>query len=374
MQIPHKCVLLFTFGVVCSLPVIVQATDKTLKVGGRVQVDYTVADLNNPNVHIQGTEVRRARLNVSGQYGSQIKYKFEINKNTGDAINVEDAYIEFAPSKNPFKVKVGQFKTHNSLDEQTSSRFISTLERAAFTDAFSLDRRLGISASTKGDKYTFHAGVFSTNLEDGSSDSGYALAIRATFNPIKSDDSLVHMGVSWRYRNNSDMQSDLRYRQRPYTHVSSDRIVNTGRFSDSDNFFGVEAAVMYKHFWVAGEYGFLSANGSGTNADGNFGGFYGEIGGFWGGKRTYKGGKFNQPKIDNPVGEGGLGALSGVIRYDSIDLTNGVYAGELDTIVVGADWWPTSHTRLGVHFFDVDAESGVYDGGSGVVARVQFEF
>ena len=88
------------------------AADKTIKVGGRVQVDYTTADIDTPDTNINDTEIRRARLNVSGKYGSNIKYKFEINKASGKSVKVEDAYIQFVPSNSKVKVKLGQFKTH----------------------------------------------------------------------------------------------------------------------------------------------------------------------------------------------------------------------------------------------------------------------
>ena len=101
------------------------ATELTAKVGGRVMLDYTLADLDTPDSNIDATEVRRARLNVSGKYGDSIKYKFEVNKASGKSINVEDAYIQFLPQGSKLKIKVGQFKTHNSLDEQNSSRFMS---------------------------------------------------------------------------------------------------------------------------------------------------------------------------------------------------------------------------------------------------------
>lgn len=351
------------------------ATDLTAKVGGRVMIDYTLADIQTPDSDINATEVRRARLSVSGNYGDGIKYKFEANKASGSNIEVTDAYIQFVPENSKFKVKVGQFKTHNSLDEDTSSRFISTIERAAFTDAFSLDRRVGVSVGTSGKTYTFNAGVFTTNLEqDGGTEEGHALAARGTFNPVKTDDMLVHLGASWRYRSKGDTSANLRYRQRPYTHAAPSRIVNTGRFAQSDNFYGAEAAVIAGQFWAAGEYAALNAKGNGTNPDANFGGFYGEAGMFFGGTKTYKGGKFNRPKVDTPVGEGGYGALSLVVRYDKLDIQDNIYQGELDTLVLGADWYPTKYTRLGINYFDSDAENGTADKGRGVVARLWFDF
>lgn len=351
------------------------AQDATVTVGGRFMADYTLADIDNPDLSINDGEVRRARLFVKGKYGDTVSYKLEFNKSTGDAIEATDAYIQFAPKNSKFKIKVGQFKTQNSLDESTSSRFISTLERSAFTDAFGFNRRLGIGVSTSGSNYGIDVGAFTTNLEEESGpDEGFALAGRGYYNPVKTDDTLVHLGASWRHRDQGSSQGDLRYRQRPYTHVAPSRIIDTGSFADSDNFYGVEGAVIKNNLWASGEYGLVSAEGSGTNEDADFSGFYAEAGMFFGGKKTYKGGKFNRPKVDNPLGEGGYGAFSVVARYDSIDLEDGPYLGKLDTIVLGADWWPTKQTRVGINYFNADAENGSAESGNGVVGRVQFDF
>ncbi len=357
------------------LPSVSFAQDATIKLGGRVMIDYTLADLDTPDSTIQDNEVRRSRFFASGTYGSSIKYKFELNHSTGGGIEMTDGYVQFAPKDSKFKVKVGQFKTHNSLGESTSSRFISTIERGAFTDAFELNRRVGVSVNMSGSNYGIDVGAFGTNVETESGpDEGYAFAGRGYYNPIKVDDTLVHLGASWRYREQGDSQSDLRYRQRPYTHVAPDRIVNTGRFADSDNFYGAEVAILKGNMWAAGEYALLSANGSGTNEDADFSGGYMEAGIMFGGRRTYKGGKFNRPKVDNPIGEGGMGAIALVARYDTIDLQDGPYLGKLDTIVVGADWWATKQTRLALNYFNVDAENGSAKSGNGVVGRLSFDF
>lgn len=351
------------------------ATELTSKVNGRVMIDYTIADIDTPDVEINDGEVRRARIQVSGKYGDSIKYKVEFNKASGDSINLEDAYVQFSPKGSKFKVTVGQDNTPNSLDELTSSRFIATLERAAFTDAFGFDRRLGVAVGTSGDNYTFDAGVYTTNLEqDAGPDEGHAVAARGTFNPVKTDDMLVHLGVSWRYRAKGDTGSELRYRQRPYTHVAPSRIIDTGRFAKSDNFLGAEAAIMVGQFWAAGEYAVMSANGNATNPDGDFSGFYGEAGVFFGGKRTYKGGKFNRPKVVSPIGGGGYGGLALVARYDKLDLQDGIYQGELETFVLGADWYATKYTRIGVNYFNSDATNGSADKGSGILTRLSFDF
>ena len=104
----------------------------------------------------------------SGKIGDNVKYKFELNTNSSGDVNLEDGYVQWAPTGGDWNLKAGQFKTPNSLDELTSSRFISTLERAAFTDAFELNRRLGVIVNAKGDAYTFSAGVFGDNINNAS--------------------------------------------------------------------------------------------------------------------------------------------------------------------------------------------------------------
>lgn len=365
--------------------------DFTLTVGGRVMIDYAIADADNADLDVSASEARRVRLGVKGAYGSNLKYKAELNTNSSGEINAEDLYLDLKLADTGWSVKAGQFKTPNSLDEQNSSRFMSTLERSAFTDAFEFNRRVGIMAHTKGENYTFSAGVFGDNLEASGNEEGFALAARATFTPVNTDDALVHLGASARYRETGDMQSDFRYRQRPYTHIPS-RAISTGRISDKDTFYGLEALGLFNRAWVAGEYGVTNADVTG-GADADLQGYYLEAGYFFHGKRTYKGGKFDRPKVDNPITEGGLGALSLVARYDSIDLTDGnIDGGELETLVIGADWWPTKQTRIGLNYFDGDIAYGTSTSGldaafaaqvtqgtqddnvNGVVMRLQFDF
>ena len=73
-------------------------------------------------------ELRRLRLHIAGKFGSNFKYKIELNTNSSGDVDVEDAYGQWAPTGGDWNIKAGQFKTPNSLDEQTSSRFISVLE------------------------------------------------------------------------------------------------------------------------------------------------------------------------------------------------------------------------------------------------------
>ncbi len=340
-----------------------QAQDVTVKVSGRVQLDWSIVEAENADADWNATELRRLRLGVSGKIGDTVKYKVELNTNSSEDVNVEDAFLQWTPGGGKFNVKLGQFKTHNSLDEQTSSRFITALERSAFTDAFEFNRRIGLAVNTSGDNFTLSAGVFGDNLSTTSDEEGTAASARGTYNPIKNDDLLVHLGASARIRNTGDTQSDLRYRQRPVSHIPS-RIISTGRVADKDTFYGFEAAAIMGQFWASGEYGATSADCDSCSSDPSFDGMYVEAGAFLGGARTYKGGKFNRPKVDKPITDGGMGAFSVFARYDTLDLADeAIDGGDLDTIVVGLDWWPVKNARIGVNYFDASANLGTSTSG-----------
>lgn len=343
----------------------------SFKISGRVQYDYTDAEFDTANVTIRDGEIRRSRLGFSGKYGKNLGYAIEVNAADDGDVVVTKAYLDWKPEGAGFGIRVGQFKTPNSLDEQTSSRFISTLERSAFTDAFGFDRRVGVGLNAKGKNHTVSAGVFTDNFDTPSRRTNFVLAARGTYTPVNEKNKLVHLGASIRHRELRKSASPIRYRQRPASHIPG-RVISTGRIADVDTFFGVEAATIQDRFWAAAEYGRLEADCVTCANDPSFGGAYLEGGMFVGGRKTYKGGKFNRPKVDRPVNKGGWGAASFVARYDTLDLSDGdVDGGDYDAIILGADWWPTRHTRVGINYFDVDTDLGSSTSGlDGAVANL----
>ena len=74
-------------------------------------------------------------------------------------------------------------------------------ERAGFTDAFGLGRRVGIAASTRRDTWTFMAGLFAGNIND-TAERGRLGCRGAGARGTQSTtiDLTVHLGGSLRYR------------------------------------------------------------------------------------------------------------------------------------------------------------------------------
>jgi len=185
----------------------------------------------------------------------------------------------------------------------------------------------------------------------------------------------VHLGASFRYRNQGDDENLLEFRQRPFTE-NTDRIISTGNIAETDTFLQGEVIAQYKQFWVASEYAVTLANTDlgwlAGVGDPTFTGWYAETGFYIGGDRIYKKGKFDRPTVDRPVTKGGPGAFSGTIRYDTLDLnSSGIQGGTQDTVAVAADWWPTRYTRLSInYFYSNNSISGLTPGISGVDSAV----
>ena len=340
-----------------------QAQDFTFTPIGRVFFDYAVADGQNSNLDVNASELRRARLGGKGSLGNNVSYKIEFNTNSGGAVELTDGYVAFKPGGGKWEIKAGHFKPATALDEETSSKYSSVIERAAFTDAFGFERRIGVAVRNTGDNYLVEAGAFSVNAHSLGDQEGTALAARAVYLPINTDETKLHLGLSTMHRDQNDSDA-IRYRQRPFTHIPG-RIISTGNFAKKDSYFGSEIAVVNKNLWAAGEYVLTKADAANTATnDAAFTGGYAEVGAVFGGTKGYKLGELKGVKIDNPVTKGGYGALSIVARYDTLDLTDeAVNGGALGTVVLGADWWPTKGTRWSVNYFNADADLGTVTSG-----------
>jgi len=327
-----------------------------LKLSGRVLYDYAQAEADKAAFQVDQAELRTARLALAGK-GERIDFKIEMETSESGDISATDAYIAVALPGSGWTIRAGQFKTPNALEEQVSGLFTTFAERAAFTDAFELDRRVGVAASTKGRNWTFMAGAFGGSLNDTPTQEGIALAARGTFTPVHSADMTVHLGTSVRYREKGDDQPSLRYRQRPFAHIPG-RIISTGSVGQSDMLLGIEGAILRGPLWASSEYAVLSSDlAAGGRA--RFGGGKLEAGYVFGGHRTYRDGRFDRPVVNRPITEGGNGALCVSAAFDTLDLNEpGIDGGSLDTALIGLSWYPTSQTRAGLSLFRSEGELG----------------
>ena len=295
-----------------------------------------------------GNEVRRARLGASGDMPGGFGYKFEVDF-AGNEISVADAILSY--ENGPIEIAIGQHNNFQSLEELTSSLHTTFIERAAFTDAFGFERRLGASITYARGDVLAQAGVFTDNLEDTDSKNRGADA-RIVFMP-KAGDTQLHFGGSFHYNDLDDPAAQLRYRQRPLVHFTSQRFIDTRSMgADSETGYGLEAAAIAGRFHAAAEGYWQSVDMPGVADDPTFFGGYVEAGVFLtDDTRGYKGGKFDRTKPSSPVGEGGIGSVQFTLRYDHLNLNDaGIVGGRQAGYFAALVWKPTDYTALMLNY------------------------
>jgi len=349
---------------------------------GRIYLDAANIDFEQAGTttSFDDSEIRTARLGITGRF-SNVKYVAEFDL-IDEAIIADDVYLTFPGER--FDVLLGHMKTPNSLEEQTSSRYITFMERGAATDLFGLDRRVGIALAHHGDAYTIKAGIYGGRPGDLSDslelDDSSALAARVTYLPVHTDSLLIHLGASLRQMDYGD--AGTRVRVRPNTHLT-DRIV-TADFrpasalgeADRSTLLGLEAAMVSGPFHAHAEYMTMEVDGPVSSP--RFDSAFVNLGYFLTGEsRSYStsSGTFSRTRPATPVSEGGFGAVEIAARYDYSDL-NEVAAGKLTTWTLGMNWYVEDHFRVMANY--VTGEASVPGAAatdvSGPQIRVQWDF
>ncbi|MGK7344937.1 MAG: OprO/OprP family phosphate-selective porin [Candidatus Nitrospinota bacterium M3_3B_026] len=350
-----------------------------IKVGGRLMNDWAWLSADDElkseeTVWESGTEFRRARLYVGGHIHENVKFKVQYDFAGGDA-DFKDAYIALTKISGIGQLKVGRFKQPFGLEELTSSKYITFMERAMAIEAFAPSRQSGllIGSSAWDKRLTWALSTY--RITDGYGedygDNDMNYAARITVLPWKSGDNLVHLGAAYTaIKPNGDT---VRFRSRPEIHLAPMRLADTHSInSDSVGLLGVEAAAVFGPASLQGE--FISANVSNLDGeDASLSGYY-VFGSFFltGESRPYKKGAFGRVKPNSNFGSG-AGALEAALRFSSVDLEDGGIEGhEVTTVTAGVNWYLNPNTRVMLNYVSADqADVGT---ATGFMTRFQVDF
>lgn len=360
--------------------------DFTFKPRGRVYLDYVNQDVDPAVGAAFGaseTRIRTARLGVEGSWADRWSYVAEANINGGEA-TWEDLLIAWAPTDN-VTVQLGHFKSI-SLENLTSSRYTTFMERGPFNDLISGGRVMTLAVGVNGDNWSLTGGVHGDSINDSdvAGDEQAGAFVRGHFAPVVSDDMTIHLGGWARVRDRGD-DTPFRYRVRNNTNFG-DRYTDAGSSplgaGDSDTTWGLEAAGVWRSLSLQGEWANVDVDlTGGGSAEAQayyvFASFFPT-----GEQRRYSAssGKFNRVSVRNPLTEGGFGAVELAARYDNADLTEfaGVpTAGEYSAVTIGATWYPFSHVRFMANYTDATNEAQILASDVDVQTfqlRAQFDF
>lgn len=362
----------------------------SFKVGGFAQVDAGVFQ-DDKKDHPDGTNVRRARLNVSGTIAKDFKYKIE-NDFAGNASALTDVYLEYAGLK-PTSITIGQFKEPFGLETLTSDLFVDFAERAS-TNLFSPDRKIGVMVNSSGKldplgAWTAALGGFGsgTSSTTSSDDEARDITGRITYAPIANKTEVIHLGVAGSHRIPDSSTDSFSFSSRAENQLSSaasDLSVNTGTITnvDSVNLLGLEAAGVYGPFSVQGEYVRAAVNRN-SGVEPTFGGYYVEASYFLTGEsRNYNAssGRFDRVKPKGPLSlsQGGWGAWQIMARYSDLDLNDKtILGGELRDTTLGIKWLPNGYTMITANYIISNSDTHAVtpnDDPHIFLLRTQFDF
>ncbi len=303
----------------------------SFKLGGRIQYDYNQSELNSETDEDE-FDVRRARLFTSGVIGNWA-YKAQFNIGDGNGGTAEDLYIRYNGLGKGAVVTAGKQKMPFGLEELTSSKDISFLERSAITEAYAPGRQEGLQLSGVNGDFTYAVGGFE---DDESGDDGFGFAARGTYAPINESGRVVHLGLAYK-----DMAEDI-------------------------DAVGVEAAAVMGPFHAQAEY--VSEDNQGDDLDG----YYLQLG--WvitGETRPYKKGVFKRVKPSDSAG-----AWEVILRYEDGDGDYGdveLGATDASSYGIGINWYANNYVRIGATYSEGD-DNNDNDDGSEFRARIQLAF
>jgi len=398
-------------------------------INGRMQVD-SQTNINNQVENNQGSTnlpfqlndgmaLRRARLGIEGTVFKNTDYKFEYDFTRGNgttAAGVTDAFVRYNFSK-PFSIKAGSFKEPFSLEEATSNRFLTFIERNMMVNTF-IDNpntyKLGIGANYWTERWQVGTslqtepvgnnivgqgsnnstttgdglGTLNTNggvnRTGGTGDTSWEANARVSGMPwMESKTKFLHVGASGSYMKinnnynglNAFSNGGVQYVANPNTNVDRSAVLNTGNLTSGNRGaagshqvnhmtrFGAESALVYGPFSAQGEY--IASNISGTGYSGEtLDGYYGYMSYFLTGEsRAYKAktGAWDRLKPNRNFDmKGGWGAWEVATGYDAINLNDGsIKGGRMSTAKLGINWYPNSHVRVManyIHVLDINTQ------------------
>ena len=341
--------------------------DFSIKLGGRMHADYTDhtggdSDLPANKQPINGTQIRRARIALSGTVYKDFDYMIEPDF-ANDGIAMKDLFVSYHGfnTETPLELTVGHQKHAMSMEIQESSNDIMFTERS-FVSALTVpffDRAIGINLKGSGENWNVQSGFYGDSMGSSSNNTdnneGHGFGIRGTWAPINEEDKVLHVGANYGYRKTSSLgqanSQAPRFRYRT-TNMSNLAVVDTTIADMDDVNTGIlELSGMYGPLSFQSEFAKSSVSRD-TNPDADFTAWYAQIGyTLTGESRTYKGsdGEFKRLKPENNFNmkKGKWGAWEVAGRYDKIDLEDGaVTGGEAKRVTLALNWYLNEDVRI----------------------------
>lgn len=299
---------------------------------------------------------------------------------------------------------MGLFKEPFTLEYDTSSRYITFMERSATVDTYKVNKEPGILYESLKPNYHFALGLFGSGVAfERNITEGFSVAGRGTVAPYQTEDAFVHLGAAVNFRRNDKDQAldaylPLRLRTREGMRVIDARLVGRDDLEGVSDFtrYGLEFAAGRGSWWMQSEYIKVDLNLDPSRAmnPGDFrlpegvtsitqDGWYFYTGYYLTGeKKQYRamGGDFGNVRPNNNFnpGKGTWGAFELAFGYsvaDSLEHTRPGRGQKLEKYVLGLNWFLTPEAMFKFNVIYLEGErDGLTGDGWAYGARAQYFF
>ncbi|WP_260928952.1 OprO/OprP family phosphate-selective porin [Novosphingobium sp. 9] len=375
-----------------GLPVFHSADGQfTFKPRGRILTDIsTTMGSKDKGRNITTTGMRALRLGLEGSVGTHFFYQFETDFSENQ-VDIVTAFLGWRNRISPgieYDVRAGHLFNDRSFEGSTGSDSTPFLERTVVATAIIPQRAFyGVGIMPRVFWKSGHASLTVTGDRidgDQSTSDNRTVLGRVHWNPIKSKNAVLHLGL-WGF-------DEMLH---PGKNTLTRNTVIGGRFNGALRLstgtleggtgttgYGAELGGYVGPVWVMGEAGERHARLDNGRPD--FISKAWSVSGGWfitGDLPPYNPrlGSFGQPKVLSPVFEGGTGAIELTARYESLEFENIATPAQGWAATLGVNWYLNSFTRFQVNaiHWNTDNMAGAYtgqDSGQTLSARVGVTF
>jgi phosphate-selective porin OprO and OprP len=344
---------------------------------GFIQADAMKFEQNNQEL-ASGTNIRRARLYLTGSLNPDWGYNFAYDFRSNDLLL---ACVNYSGLKN-MQFSLGQIFPDFGLVNTTSPMALHTMELPLPVIAFSPPYfSMGLGYNVWNDFLTLQLAAFGpSSSQTVTRRNPLGATARAVYSPIHTETKALNFGLSgWVQR--PDGSNTVTFNPVPeIKSFNAETIVNTENIGSVNSYgtVGAEAAAIYGPLAIMTEYLQMRVNRGDNNPNLKFSGYYvtgsyfltGESLGY-----SYPNADLGAP-ID--VRDKKMGAWELLGRYSSINLNDtGVSGGKENNITAGLNWYMNPHIKWMLNYVHARAKPGSnreHDNVNIVGARLQLIF
>jgi phosphate-selective porin OprO/OprP len=359
----------------------------TFKPRIRVTADLsTTFGSDFPNRDLTTTELRGLRLGGQGKIAGGFSYWIE-GDIADNAVSVANAFVAYNRKLGgrDLEVSVGQRLNDRGVEGGTAEDQTPFLERSLMVSTLGPERgTYGVGVVGKLTGSVWHASLSVTGdaISDGSTNDTVTLMGRTHWSPFKTQAGFLHLG-GWGFVEDLTPAATLASRNLVVSSRGNDNLrLSSGTYANpkGSGGFGLEVGGVHRAFWAMAEGGKRVVQTAARDFDQDA--YSLSAGLFLTGEApplSARTGTWTRPKVLNPLGADGYGAVEVVGRYDTADFTDSLTGGEGDTWLLGVNWYPTNNTRVSAHWsrWSVDNRTGAFvgdDSGNTATVRVQTAF